>query len=35
MKINYYGFKAIYIHEMNRFKRTLGQSLLSPVISTS
>jgi len=35
MKINYYGFKSIYIHEMNRFKRTLGQSLLSPVISTS
>ena len=35
MKINYYGFKAIYLHEMNRFKRTLGQSLLSPVISTS
>ena len=35
MKINYYGFKAIYVHEMNRFKRTLGQSLLSPVISTS
>jgi ABC-2 type transport system permease protein len=35
MKINYYGFKAIYFHEMNRFRRTLGQSLLSPVISTS
>jgi|TARA_B110000967_G_scaffold107494_1_gene110219 ABC-2 type transport system permease protein len=35
MKINYYAFKAIYLHEMNRFKRTLGQSLLSPVISTS
>ena len=35
MKINYYGFKAIYLHEMSRFKRTLGQSLLSPVISTS
>jgi ABC-2 type transport system permease protein len=35
MKINYYGFKAIYLHEMNRFRRTLGQSLLSPVISTS
>ena len=35
MKINYYGLKAIYIHEMNRFRRTLGQSLLSPVISTS
>ena len=35
MKINYYGFKAIYVHEMNRFIRTIGQSLLSPVISTS
>ena len=35
MKFNYYGFKAIYVHEMNRFIRTLGQSLLSPVISTS
>ena len=35
MKFNYYGFKAIYVHEMNRFLRTLGQSLLSPVISTS
>jgi len=35
MKINYYGLKAIYLHEMNRFGRTLGQSLLSPVISTS
>ena len=35
MKINYYGLKAIYLHEMNRFRRTLGQSLLSPVISTS
>ena len=35
MKFNFHGFKAIYIHEMNRFRRTLGQSLLSPVISTS
>ena len=35
MKFNYYGFKAIYFHEMNRFYRTVGQSLLSPVISTS
>ena len=35
MKFNYYGFKAIYFHEMNRFLRTLSQSLLSPVISTS
>ena len=35
MKFNYYGFKAIYLHEMDRFKRTLMQSLLSPVLSTS
>ena len=35
MKINYYGFKAIYFHEMDRFRRTLLQSLLSPVLSTS
>ena len=35
MKFNYYAFKAIYLHEMDRFKRTLGQSLLSPVLSTS
>ena len=35
MKFNYYGFKAIYVHEMNRFLRTVGQSILSPVISTS
>ncbi len=35
MKFNYQAFKAIYLHEMDRFKRTLGQSLLSPVISTS
>ena len=34
MKFNYYGLKAIYLHEMDRFRRTLGQSLLSPVIST-
>jgi len=34
MKFNYYGLKSIYLHEMDRFRRTLGQSLLSPVIST-
>ena len=32
---NYYAFKAIYLHEMDRFRRTLMQSLLSPVLSTS
>ena len=35
MKFNYQAFKAIYLHEMDRFKRTLGQSLLSPVLTTS
>ena len=35
MKFNFYAFKAIYLHEMDRFKRTLGQSLISPVLSTS
>ena len=35
MKFNLQAFKAIYFHEMDRFKRTLGQSLLSPVLSTS
>tara|TARA_B100001057_G_scaffold46877_1_gene41809 strand:+ start:5272 stop:6039 length:768 start_codon:yes stop_codon:yes gene_type:complete len=35
MNFNYQAFKAIYLHEMDRFRRTLGQSLLSPVISTS
>ena len=35
MKINFYAIKAIYLHEMDRFRRTLLQSLASPVISTS
>ena len=35
MKINYYALKAIYLHEMDRFRRTLLQSLISPVLSTS
>jgi ABC-2 type transport system permease protein len=35
MKFNYYGFKAIYGHEMNMFIRTLGQTILSPVLSSS
>ena len=35
MKINFYALKAIYFHEMDRFRRTLIQSLLSPVLSTS
>jgi len=35
MKFNYYAFKAIYLHEMDRFRRTMMQSLFSPVLSTS
>ena len=35
MKFNFYAFKAIYLNEMDRFRRTLMQSLLSPVLSTS
>jgi ABC-2 type transport system permease protein len=33
--MNLHGVKAIYRFEMNRFFRTLGQSIISPVISTS
>ena len=33
--MNYYGIKAIYFHEMNRMKRTIFQSIVSPIISTS
>ena len=35
MKTNHQAIKAIYFHEMDRFRRTLGQSLVSPVLSTS
>ena len=35
MRVNFYALKAIYFHEMDRFRRTLMQSLLSPVLSTS
>ena len=35
MRFNFIAFKSIYLHEMDRFRRTLGQSLISPVISTS
>ena len=35
MKFNYYAFIAMYSHEMDRFRRTLMQSLFSPVLSTS
>ena len=33
--MNWYGLKAIYLHEMDRMRRTLFQSLVSPIISTS
>ena len=35
MKFNFYAFRAMYLHEMDRFRRTLLQSLFSPVLSTS
>ena len=35
MKINLSALTAIYLHEMDRFRRTLTQSLLSPVLTTS
>ena len=33
--MNYFGVRAILIHELDRFKRTLLQSLASPIITTS
>ena len=33
--INYLGIKAIYIFEINRAIRTIGQTILAPVISTA
>ena len=35
MKFNYYAFRSMYLHDMDRFRRTLMQSLFSPVLSTS
>ncbi len=35
MSVNVHGIQAIYRFEMNRWFRTLGQSLVSPVLSTS
>ena len=32
--MNWIGVKAIYLHEMDRMRRTIIQSILSPVIST-
>ena len=33
--MNWRGIKAIYLHEMDRMRRTLFQSVASPLISTS
>ena len=33
--MNWQGVKAIYLHEMDRMRRTLFQSIVSPLISTS
>ena len=33
--MNLYAIRAIYFHEMDRMRRTLFQSVLSPVLSTS
>ena len=33
--MNWQAIKAIYLFEMNRTFRTLGQSIVSPVLSTS
>lgn len=33
--MNLHAIKAIYIHEMERFLRTISQSLVAPVITTS
>ena len=33
--MNFYAIRAIYFHEMDRMRRTLFQSVLSPVLSTS
>jgi ABC-2 type transport system permease protein len=34
MRFNFHGVRAIYLFEMARFKRTLWQSLATPVITT-
>ena len=33
--MNLYGVRAIYVFELSRWLRTLGQSILAPVVSTS
>ncbi len=35
MKLNYYGIRAIFAFEMARTRRTLMQSVIAPVLSTS
>jgi len=33
--VNYYGIRAIYVHEMSRFFRTIFESAVSPILTTS
>ena len=33
--MNWYGIKSIFTHELDRFRRTIFQSLASPIITTS
>ena len=33
--INFFAIKAIYLHEMNRTRRTILQSIISPILTTS
>lgn len=35
MSVNLQAIRAIYVFEMNRTRRTIGQSIVSPVLSTS
>ena len=35
MNLNFYGMRAIFKFEMARTRRTLMQSIIAPVISTS
>ncbi|MEX1168450.1 MAG: sugar ABC transporter permease, partial [Hydrogenophaga sp.] len=35
MSLNIHGIRAIYMFEMNRTFRTLAQSIVAPVLSTS
>ena len=35
MALNYFGIRAIYLFELARTRRTIMQSIIAPVISTS